>query len=374
MLPQAQVAVDLFHVVQLAVKTAGDVRRRAVRGKYGRRGKSGDPEYGIKNLMVRNLEHLTPAGFTKIMETLSADAAGQEILAAWIAKEKLRDALNLRPASAGRCLGPAGGPARAGRVLRQVTAEGVVVSLVDQVGFAGPLVPQPGQHPRQPLPDVGEVRLLARLAVEFLPQRSDRVAQLAVVDAQAADPVAQPGLGARNVGQQAVGLGGVVRLVPGSLAEHPQGAAHLGEPGLLAARRGSPERGFQLLHCQQRAVLVGMPPLSSVMLRIAQPVARFLLCGSHFRLLLPMSVSGLQLSGRMFRYQHPAGARQHQPLPGQHQDAQRAGQTTARSPTPAQALPHLRHPGRPARPGAARQRGRRTAAGTGTGDPCGRFR
>jgi len=96
MLPQAQVAVDLFHVVQLAVKTAGDVRRRAVRGKYGRRGRSGDPEYGIKNLLVRNLEHLTSAGFAKIMDTLGADAAGQEILAAWIAKEKLRDALNLR--------------------------------------------------------------------------------------------------------------------------------------------------------------------------------------------------------------------------------------------------------------------------------------
>jgi len=25
----------------------GDVRRRAVREKYGRRGRSGDPEYGI---------------------------------------------------------------------------------------------------------------------------------------------------------------------------------------------------------------------------------------------------------------------------------------------------------------------------------------
>ena len=96
MLPRAQVAVDLFHVVHLAVKTAGDVRRRDVRGKYGRRGRSGDPEYGIKNLLVRNLEHLAPAGFAKIIDTLSADPAGQEILAAWIAKEKLRDALNLR--------------------------------------------------------------------------------------------------------------------------------------------------------------------------------------------------------------------------------------------------------------------------------------
>ena len=59
MLPGARIAVDLFHVVHLAVKMTGDVRRRVVRGKYGRRGRSGDPEYGIKNLLVRNLEHLS---------------------------------------------------------------------------------------------------------------------------------------------------------------------------------------------------------------------------------------------------------------------------------------------------------------------------
>ena len=77
MLPGAQIAVDLFHVVHLAVKMTGDVRRRAVRGKYGRRGRSGDPEYGIKNLLVRNLEHLSPAQFTKIMDTLQADPAAR---------------------------------------------------------------------------------------------------------------------------------------------------------------------------------------------------------------------------------------------------------------------------------------------------------
>ena len=96
MLPGARIAVDLFHVVHLAVKMTGDVRRRVVRGKYGRRGRSGDPEYGIKNLLVRNLEHLSPAQFAKITGILQADPAGQEIAAAWIGKEKLRHALNLR--------------------------------------------------------------------------------------------------------------------------------------------------------------------------------------------------------------------------------------------------------------------------------------
>ena len=95
-LPKAQVAVDLFHIVQLAVKTVGDVRRRVTRELCGRRGRSGHPEYGIKNLLVRNLEHLTAGQFAKIIETLDASAAGQQAAAAWIAKEKLRDALNLR--------------------------------------------------------------------------------------------------------------------------------------------------------------------------------------------------------------------------------------------------------------------------------------
>jgi transposase len=50
---------------QLAVKATGDVRRRVVRARYGRRGRSGDPEYGIKSLLVRNLEHLSPGQFAK---------------------------------------------------------------------------------------------------------------------------------------------------------------------------------------------------------------------------------------------------------------------------------------------------------------------
>jgi transposase len=95
-LPRATVVVDLFHVVQLAVKMTGDVRRRAVRRKHGRRGRSGDPEYGVKGLLARNLEHLRPDQFAKVMDTLGGDRHGQEILAAWIGKEKLRDALNLR--------------------------------------------------------------------------------------------------------------------------------------------------------------------------------------------------------------------------------------------------------------------------------------
>jgi transposase len=102
MLPAATVAVDPFHVVQLATKMVGDVRRRVVREKYGRRGRSGDVEYGVKNLLVRNLEHLTPDQFSKIITSLEGDGGGQQILLAWIAKEKLRDLIRLRQPITGR--------------------------------------------------------------------------------------------------------------------------------------------------------------------------------------------------------------------------------------------------------------------------------
>ena len=94
MLPRAQLVADLFHVVHLAVKMTGDVRRRVVRGKHGRRGRSGDPEYGVTGLLVRNLEHLSPEQFAKVTDALGRDPAGQEIAAARFGKEKLRHALN----------------------------------------------------------------------------------------------------------------------------------------------------------------------------------------------------------------------------------------------------------------------------------------
>jgi transposase len=77
MLPAAQLVVDLFHVVLLAVKMTGDVRRRAVREKHGRRGRSGDAEYGVRGLLVRNLEHLSAAQFAKVMNTLGGDRHGR---------------------------------------------------------------------------------------------------------------------------------------------------------------------------------------------------------------------------------------------------------------------------------------------------------
>jgi transposase len=61
MLPGAQIAVDLFHVVHLAVKMTGDVRRRVVRGKYRRRGRSGDPSTASRTCRYATWSTCRPA-------------------------------------------------------------------------------------------------------------------------------------------------------------------------------------------------------------------------------------------------------------------------------------------------------------------------
>ncbi len=97
-LPHAKIAVDPFHVVQAANKMVAVVRRREITGKYGRRGRSGDPEYSAKRLLARNTEDLTPAQAAKLWDTLlAAGPTGERILAAYIAKEKLRQVLALSP-------------------------------------------------------------------------------------------------------------------------------------------------------------------------------------------------------------------------------------------------------------------------------------
>lgn len=102
-LPQAVVAVDPFHVVQLANNKVHEVRRRVTRERHGRRGRKNDPEYGVKNLLVRNREDLTDRQLARMWNALDGDGTHgtRQILAAWIAKEKLRDVLALSASRTG---------------------------------------------------------------------------------------------------------------------------------------------------------------------------------------------------------------------------------------------------------------------------------
>ena len=101
-LPNATLVVDLFHIVQLANKVVGDVRRRVTHEHYGRRGHTDDPEYAIRNLLVRNADTLSRTARHKILCTL-ADLGdhGRQLGAAWRAKELVRGLTRLSPNQTG---------------------------------------------------------------------------------------------------------------------------------------------------------------------------------------------------------------------------------------------------------------------------------
>jgi transposase len=97
-LPGAELVVDRFPVIQLANKMIGDLHRRVTLTRYGRRGRAGDPEYAIKNLLVRGQETLSDHARGKLLCTLAdLHSASRELSAAWRAKELLRDLVKLSP-------------------------------------------------------------------------------------------------------------------------------------------------------------------------------------------------------------------------------------------------------------------------------------
>src|SRR5947199_10259244 len=102
LLPNAALIVDAFHVIQLANKMIGDVRRQATFAHYRRRGRATDPERVIKTLLVRDKGRLSDAARGKLLCTL-ADLrdGGRRLGAAWQAKELLRAVIGLSPNQAG---------------------------------------------------------------------------------------------------------------------------------------------------------------------------------------------------------------------------------------------------------------------------------
>jgi len=89
-LPEAQVAVDHFHLIMLANKAVTAVRQRVTRDLLGRRGRTIDPTWANRRLLLRGRERLCPAALARMWNgCVDHDPTGQ-ILTAWIAKEELR--------------------------------------------------------------------------------------------------------------------------------------------------------------------------------------------------------------------------------------------------------------------------------------------
>ena len=89
-LGHARLVVDPFHAVALANRAIDDVRRRVQHDTLGHRGRSGDPLYGIRRLLLRAGETLSERGRLRLEIGLGAGDPCDEVLDAWLAKEALR--------------------------------------------------------------------------------------------------------------------------------------------------------------------------------------------------------------------------------------------------------------------------------------------
>jgi transposase len=93
LLPNAAVVVDHFHLVKLANDALTAVRRRVTFDTHGRRGGKNDPEWANRRRLLTARERLSPRAFARMWNALIDNDPSAQILAAYIAKEELRQLL-----------------------------------------------------------------------------------------------------------------------------------------------------------------------------------------------------------------------------------------------------------------------------------------
>lgn len=91
-LEHVMVVADEFHIVKLANTAIDDVRRRTQNELTGHRGRKGDPLYDIRKILLTADERLTDKARARLDAALAAGDPKDEVLAAWLAKEHLREA------------------------------------------------------------------------------------------------------------------------------------------------------------------------------------------------------------------------------------------------------------------------------------------
>ena len=90
-LPQAIVIADRFHVVKKANDMVDAVRRRVTLAQRGRRGRKADVEWINRRRLLRGAERLTAEQRSTLFAKLLCADPNEDIAAAWIAKELLRE-------------------------------------------------------------------------------------------------------------------------------------------------------------------------------------------------------------------------------------------------------------------------------------------
>jgi transposase len=89
-LPQAAVSVDPFHLVKLANDMVTGVRQRPSQQPKGRRGRTADPSWAHRRLLLRDGNTLNPRGRARLAATFRRDDPSDELGAPWGVKEQLR--------------------------------------------------------------------------------------------------------------------------------------------------------------------------------------------------------------------------------------------------------------------------------------------
>lgn len=93
-LPHAVVVADRFHLVKKANEMVDAVRRRITWTHRGRRGRKADIEWINRRRLLRGAERLTDVQRDTLFAKLLAADPKEDIAAAWIAKELLRELLS----------------------------------------------------------------------------------------------------------------------------------------------------------------------------------------------------------------------------------------------------------------------------------------
>ena len=92
-LPHARIVLDHFHLVLLANQALTDVRQRVAHEQHDRRGRSTDPAWAHRRLLLRAGDTLSPAALTRLTTVLTTDDPSGQLSAAWAVKELLRQLL-----------------------------------------------------------------------------------------------------------------------------------------------------------------------------------------------------------------------------------------------------------------------------------------
>lgn len=89
-LPDAVRVLDAFHVIRLGFAAVDDVRRRVQQETTGHRGRREDPLYGIRRVLRRGAEHLSPHAWARLLTSLEGGDVDAQVSTAWIVAQDLR--------------------------------------------------------------------------------------------------------------------------------------------------------------------------------------------------------------------------------------------------------------------------------------------